>query len=70
MSETRIRYQPTDRLTRQQAADHVGISVSRLAQLRRAGKIDYYSKNPVTRAVRYLFRDVDALRRWREGGGS
>lgn len=70
MSETRIRYQPTDRLTRQQAADYLGISVSRLAQHRRAGKIDYDTVNPVTRAVRYSFRDIEALRRWREGGSA
>ncbi len=63
MSETRA-YQPEDRLTRQETADYLCISLPRLAQLRREGKIKH-EKNPMTRAVRYRFADVERLRRER-----
>ena len=63
MSETtrKIEYGPEDRLTRHQTAIYLGITVSRLAQLRRAGEIQH-EKNAKTRAVRYRFADVERLR--------
>lgn len=53
-----------DRLTRQEAAEILNISVPRLAQLRRAGHIEC-EKNEHTRAVRYIYRDVIDLARRR-----
>lgn len=67
MSETtraRRAFKPGDRLTRQEAAAYLGISVSRLAQHRRAGLIKHL-KNKRTRAVHYLFEDVEQLKVWR-----
>lgn len=58
-------YKPEDRLTRKQAAAVVGISLSRLAQLRRAGEITQ-EKNEHTKAVRYRAADCFALRAKRE----
>lgn len=66
MSETRTDYRPGDRLTRRQAAEYLGISLSRLAQHRRARHI-WHLKSDVTRAVRYYFEDVERLRAWRDG---
>lgn len=71
MSETRRRtrgrpdYKPDDLLTRHETAAYLDISLSRLAQHRRAGKIGQ-EKNAVTRAVRFRFSEVEKLRRWRE----
>lgn len=69
MSETKrkSRYKPDDMLTRQEAADHLGISLSRLAQHRRDpnAPIDHV-KSAVTRKVRFRFSDVERLREWRE----
>jgi predicted site-specific integrase-resolvase len=53
-----------DRLTRQEAAEILNISVPRLAQLRRAGHIEC-EKNPHTNQVRYVYRDVIDLARRR-----
>lgn len=66
MSETtsKRKYGPEDRLTRHETAIYLGISASRLAQLRRAGEIDH-EKNAKTRAVRFRFADVERLRRER-----
>lgn len=65
MSETKTRarhsYRPDDRLTRAETAAYLGISKSRLSQLRREGKIKH-EKNTTTRAVRYRFADVEKLR--------
>lgn len=63
MSETlrAVKYGPEDRLTRHETAIYLGITVSRLAQLRRAGEIQH-EKNAKTRAVRYRFADVERLR--------
>lgn len=58
---------PDDRLTRKQASAYLGISLSRLAQHRRAGLIEYVERNRVTREVWFLFRDVEKLREYREG---
>lgn len=60
MSETST-YKPDDRLTRAQAAEHLGISTSRLAQLRRSGKIAF-EKSRQTREIRFRFADVEELR--------
>lgn len=65
MSESKRKFKPGDRLTRKEAAGYLGISVSRLSQHRRAGLIDH-RKNRVTRAVHYVFADVERLRQWRE----
>lgn len=59
------KYKATDRLTRKQAAEVIGVSVSRLAQLRRAGFIQH-EKNPHTSAVRYVYADVLRLKQERE----
>jgi hypothetical protein len=66
MNETTTQYRPGDRLTRHQAAEYLGVSLSRLAQHRRAGHINH-EKNPVTLATRFVFEDVEQLRRWRDG---
>lgn len=52
---------PTDLLTRQEAADEIGISLSRLAQLRRAGEIRSV-KNERTRAIRFAYAEVLRVR--------
>jgi len=67
MSETTTQttYRPESLLTRQQAAAYLGVSVSRLAQLRREGRINHV-KWPDTRAVRYRFDAVEKLRCERE----
>ena len=59
MSETK--HKPSDQLTRHEAADVLGVSVSRLAQLRRAGEIQQ-RKIIGTRRVYYLREDVIALK--------
>jgi hypothetical protein len=64
---TRTRYKPEDMLTREQTAEYVGVSLSRIAQHRRAGHIAYAENNPETRHVRYRFADVALLKEWREG---
>lgn len=63
MSETTTqrKYRPEDRLTRHETAIYLGISASRLAQLRRAGEISH-EKNSKTRAVRYRFAEVERVR--------
>lgn len=70
MSETKRstrRYKPEDLLTRHETAEYLGISLSRLAQHRRDPNVPIdHQKNPVTRAVRFRFADVERLRQWRE----
>lgn len=58
-------FRPEDRLTRQQAAAVLHVTAGRLAQLRRAGEIQH-EKNPHTKATRYVYRDVAALKRVRD----
>ena len=60
MSKTHT-FKPEDRLTRFEAADYLGVSVSRLAQLRRAGEIQHH-KILGTNRVYYLGADVIALK--------
>ena len=67
MSDTRRRYKPDDMLTRLETAEYVGVSLSRIAQHRRSGHIEYAENNPETRHVRYRFADVRQLKEWREG---
>lgn len=59
-------YKAEDLLTRKEAAAVVGISLSRLAQLRRAGEIAYAARNHHTGAVRYRYADCVTLRDKRE----
>lgn len=61
----RSTFRPEDRLTRKQAAAILHVTAGRLAQLRRAGEIQH-EKNPHTRATRYVYRDVAALKRVRD----
>jgi hypothetical protein len=62
-------YKLTDRLTRQEAAKVVGVSVSMLAHYRREGQISY-EKNPITGAVRFVYADLLALKTKREASGT
>lgn len=50
-------YEPDDLLTRDEAAAVIGRSVPRLAQLRQAGEIAFV-KNPITREIRFPYRDL------------
>lgn len=54
-------YQPEDRLTRHQAAEYLNVSLSRLAQLRRANEIIQETNNRTGR-VRFRFLDVVILK--------
>ena len=56
-----VPFKAEDRLTRQQAADYLRISTSRLAQLRRAGEIQQ-QRNARTGQVRFRFQDVVVLK--------
>jgi predicted site-specific integrase-resolvase len=57
---TDTRYKPSDLLTRHEAAEFLGISVSRLAQHRRAGQIGY-DRNTATGSIRFPFSEVKKL---------
>lgn len=67
MSETKTTepLRPDDQLTRNQAAGILGVSVSRLAQLRRAGEIQQRRVVGSNR-VYYLRADIDKLKARRE----
>jgi transcriptional regulator with XRE-family HTH domain len=69
MSNATPTYQLTDRLTRQEAAAVLGISVSMLAQYRRDEKI-VSEKNAITGAVRFVYADVLVLKAAREENGA
>lgn len=60
-------YKPDDLLTREQAAEVIGRSVPRLAQLRQAGEIPYV-KNPSTREIRFPYKDLAEYVRVRDRG--
>jgi predicted site-specific integrase-resolvase len=62
---TDTKHKPKDRLTRQQAAEYLGISVSRLAQHRRQGQIGY-ERNDATGNIRFPFSEVEKLKAFRE----
>lgn len=67
------KYNATDWLTRQQAAEHLGVSIRMLQYFLSHGLLTP-EKNAVTRRVRYRFLDVEALRvqratAWEAGGG-
>jgi hypothetical protein len=62
-------YALDDRLTRQEAAAVLGISVSLLAHYRRNGRINQ-EKHPVTGAVRFVYADLLALKTAREANGT
>jgi len=64
---TKTRYKPNDMLTREQTAEYLGISLSRVSQHRRGGHIAYAENRRETRHVRYRFADVHQLKEWREG---
>lgn len=59
----------TERLTRQQAAEQLGISLSRLADYGRTGVLTRY-RNPITRLVTYDAAEVEKLRKLRSGEDS
>jgi hypothetical protein len=59
-------YKPTDKLTRKQAADYLGISLSLLARHRRNEEIGF-ERNEVTRDIRFPFSEVEKLKAFREG---
>lgn len=65
----RFGYKPSDRLTRRETANVLGISVSMLAHLRRKGVI-VQEKNPVTGAVRFPYAEVARVKAEREANGS
>lgn len=69
MSNATPTHQLTDRLTRQEAAAVLGISVSMLAQYRRDEKISS-EKNAITGAVRFVYADVLVLKAAREEHGA
>jgi hypothetical protein len=68
MTDDTPRYNPTDRLTRQEAAAVLGISVSMLAHYRRTEQISA-EKNTLTGAVRFVYADILALKTRREETG-
>ncbi len=55
------KYSATDWLTREQAAEHLGVSMRMLQYFREYGLLTP-QKNAMTRAVRYRFLDVEQLR--------
>jgi predicted site-specific integrase-resolvase len=57
-------YRPEDRLTRHQAAEYLGISISRLAQYRRLGQIGF-ERNGATGNIRFPFTEVEKLEKFR-----
>jgi len=61
-------YQPTDRLTRHQAAAVLGLKVGMIDHLRRKGVLAA-EKNDLTGAVRFVYADILALKLRREAIG-
>lgn len=69
MSKPPPNWTPASRLTRKEAAQVLGISVSMLDHLRRE-EVLACEKNPLTNAVRYVYADVARLKAQREAAGS